>query len=276
MLLARRLIEAGSRVACISWAPDANATWDTHGNNFARLKQELLPQLDAAVSALLDDLVVRGMFERTLVVVMGEFGRSPRINNGAGRDHWNSCYGLMMAGGGIKGGHVFGESDRTGSLPLSRAVTPADVVATIYHTLGIAKDFELHDNLGRPFPVVPAGDVIADILTAAPNSARRDGSTGDEPMCMTPLGERNLQPELMDAPDLDPQSHAQALVALRRVNVLSRTAAVVWSAIRPLARSQPDRPLRVLDVASGGGDVTLGIWRRASARVYPSKSWAWT
>jgi 2-polyprenyl-3-methyl-5-hydroxy-6-metoxy-1,4-benzoquinol methylase len=88
-------------------------------------------------------------------------------------------------------------------------------------------------------------------------------------MCMTPLGERNLQPELMDAPDLDPRSHAQALVALRRVNVLSRTAAVVWSAIRPLARSQPDRPLRVLDVASGGGDVTLGIWRRAQREGLP-------
>jgi hypothetical protein len=168
VLLARRLIEAGSRVACISWAPDANATWDTHGNNFARLKQELLPQLDAAVSALLGDLIARGMLERTLVVVMGEFGRSPRINTGAGRDHWNSCYGLMLAGGGVKGGHVFGESDRTGSVPLSRAVTPADVVATIYHSLGIAKDFELRDNLGRPFPVVPAGDVIADVLISAP------------------------------------------------------------------------------------------------------------
>ena len=165
--MARRLIEAGSRVACISWAPDANATWDTHGNNFGKLKQELLPQLDAAVSALLEDLLVRGMLERTLVVIMGEFGRSPRINNGAGRDHWNSCYGLMLAGGGIKGGYVFGESDRTGSVPLSRAVTPADVVATIYHQLGISKDHELHDNLGRPFPVVPAGDVIADILASA-------------------------------------------------------------------------------------------------------------
>ena len=167
VLLARRLIEAGTRVACISWGTDANATWDTHGGNFAKLKKELLPQFDAAVSALLDDLIARGMLERTLVVVMGEFGRSPKINAGAGRDHWNFCYGLMLAGGGIKGGHVFGESDHIGSVPLSRAVTPADVVATIYHTLGIAKDFELRDNLGRPFPVVPAGDVIADILTSA-------------------------------------------------------------------------------------------------------------
>jgi 2-polyprenyl-3-methyl-5-hydroxy-6-metoxy-1,4-benzoquinol methylase len=86
---------------------------------------------------------------------------------------------------------------------------------------------------------------------------------------MTPLRERNLQPELMDQPELDPRSHARALAALRRVNVLSCTASIVWSAIRPLARSQPDRPLRVLDVASGGGDVTLGIWRRARRENLP-------
>ena len=105
---------------------------------------------------------------------MGEFGRTPRINNNnGGRDHWNSCYGLMLAGGGIKGGYVFGESDRIGSVPLSRAVTPADVVATIYHQLGISKDHELHDNLGRPFPVVPAGDVIGDILAAGPPTIGR-------------------------------------------------------------------------------------------------------
>src|SRR6202011_1778944 len=104
VLLARRLIEAGTRVACISWAPDANATWDTHGGNFTKLKTQLLPQLDAALSALLDDLSVRGMLDRTLVVVMGEFGRTPKVNAGAGRDHWNFCYGLMLAGGGIKAG----------------------------------------------------------------------------------------------------------------------------------------------------------------------------
>src|SRR5207244_13389195 len=101
VLLARRLIEAGTRVACISWAPDANATWDTHGSNFTKLKNELLPQLDSAVSSLLTDLDVRGMLQRTLVVVMGEFGRSPKVNPAAGRDHWNFCYTVMLAGGGL-------------------------------------------------------------------------------------------------------------------------------------------------------------------------------
>jgi hypothetical protein len=163
-LLARRLIEAGTRVACISWAPDANATWDTHGNNFAKLKNELLPQLDAAVSSLLRDLSDRGMLERTLVAVMGEFGRSPKINAAAGRDHWNFGYTLMLAGGGIKAGHVYGSSDKIGGRPSSCPVTPADVIATIYHCLGIRGDLELHDRLGRPFQLVPWGSPIAELL----------------------------------------------------------------------------------------------------------------
>lgn len=164
VLLARRLIEAGTRVACISWAPDANATWDTHGNNFVSLKTKLLPQLDAAVSSLIDDLAIRGMLERTLVVVMGEFGRSPKVNPAAGRDHWNFCYGLMMAGGGVKGGHIFGASDKIGGRPSSNPVVPADVISTIYHCMGISKDLELRDNLDRPFQLVPWGDVIRDVL----------------------------------------------------------------------------------------------------------------
>jgi hypothetical protein len=166
VLLARRLIEAGTRVACISWAPDANATWDTHGGNFSKLKTQLLPQLDAALAALLDDLLARGMLERTLVVVMGEFGRTPKINAGAGRDHWNFCYGLLMAGGGVKAGHVFGASDKIGGQPSSNPVTPADVVATIYHCLGVATDLELRDSLDRPFVLVPWGEVITDVLAA--------------------------------------------------------------------------------------------------------------
>jgi hypothetical protein len=164
VLLARRLIEAGTRVACISWAPDANATWDTHGNNFGKLKGQLLPQLDAAVSSLLNDLLARGMLERTLVVVMGEFGRSPKVNGAGGRDHWNFCYSLMLAGGGIKGGFVYGSSDRIGGRPSSCPVGPADVIATIYHCLGLANDLELHDRLRRPFLLVPWGNSIHDVL----------------------------------------------------------------------------------------------------------------
>ncbi len=164
VLLARRLIEAGTRVACISWAPDANATWDTHGNNFKKLKGELLPQLDAALPSLLSDLRERGLLERTLVAVMGEFGRSPKINPGAGRDHWNFCYSLLLAGGGLKGGFVHGASDKIGARPSSCPVRPADVIATIYECLGIPPETELRDRLDRPYTLVPWGAPLHELL----------------------------------------------------------------------------------------------------------------
>jgi hypothetical protein len=164
VLLARRLIEAGTRVVSISWAPDANATWDTHGGNFTKLKNELLPQLDMAVGSLLDDLVARNMLERTLVVVMGEFGRTPKVNAAAGRDHWNYCYSLMLAGGGMRPGFIYGASDKTGAYPASNPVTPADIVATIYESLGIPHALEFHDTLNRPYILVPWGQPIADVF----------------------------------------------------------------------------------------------------------------
>lgn len=164
LLLARRVIEAGTRLACISWAPDANATWDTHGQNFAKLKGTLLPQFDLGFSALLDDLVARGLLERTLVVVMGEIGRTPKINNGAGRDHWEHCYTVLFAGGGTRGGFVHGASDKRGAYPTQCPVTASDVVATIYHALGIPLDLELRDRLDRPLFLLPEGTPIRDVF----------------------------------------------------------------------------------------------------------------
>jgi hypothetical protein len=167
VLMARRLIEAGTRVACVSWAPDATATWDTHGQNFARLRDRLLPQLDAAVSSLINDLRDRGLLERTLVVVMGEFGRSPRINADAGRDHWNYGYSVWLAGGGIKQGYVHGATDKIGAIPLADPVAPAEIIATIYGCLGVSPDLVLDDRLGRPLPIVPLGRPIDAILTVS-------------------------------------------------------------------------------------------------------------
>ncbi len=164
VLLARRLIEAGTRVVSIAWAPHANATWDTHGNNFGRLRGDLLPQLNLALSGLLSDLVNRGLLDRTLVVVMGEFGRTPKVNAGAGRDHWNFCYSVLMAGGGVQGGALHGASDKIAAFPAADPVSPADIVATIYHCLGLPTDYEFHDSLGRPFRLVPWGDPLYGIL----------------------------------------------------------------------------------------------------------------
>jgi uncharacterized protein DUF1501 len=174
MLLARRLIEAGTRVVTIAWSPDANATWDTHWDIVNRLGKELLPPLDMSVSSLLDDLVERGMFERTLVVVMGEFGRAPKItpvNDPGiptsyipGRTHWPFCYSLFMAGGGIKPGFVYGASDKIGAYPLDKPVIPAEIIATIYHALGIPNTYEFRDRLNRPYSLVPWGEPILEMF----------------------------------------------------------------------------------------------------------------
>jgi len=163
-LLARRLVEAGTRFITLSWAPDANATWDTHGDNFNKLKKILLPEFDAACSSLLHDLDERGLLERTLVAVLGDFGRSPKINAAAGRDHWNSCYTIMLAGAGIRQGFVYGSSDRTGSVPAESPVSPGDVMATIYRLLGVQSTTQILDPLGRPHEVVPQGRVLHQIM----------------------------------------------------------------------------------------------------------------
>lgn len=166
VLLARRMIEAGTRVVTISWAPDANATWDTHGGNFARLKSTLLPQFDAACASLVEDLAQRGLLDRTLVAVLGDFGRTPKVNaNQGGRDHWNYCYSLMLGGGGIRGGYVYGASDRIGAFPARDALVPGDIIATIYHQLGLSADRWIDDSLGRPHRLVAAGNVVPDLLT---------------------------------------------------------------------------------------------------------------
>lgn len=163
-LLARRLIEAGTRLVTLSWAPDANATWDTHGSNFKSLRGSLLPQFDAACTSLIVDLAERGMLDRTLVAVFGDFGRSPKVNAAAGRDHWNWCYSLMMVGGGFKPGLIYGQSDKTGAFPKSDPLVPGDIISTMYHVLGIRPEQDIHDALSRPHRLVPSGAVVNDLL----------------------------------------------------------------------------------------------------------------
>lgn len=156
LILARRLSEAGVPcVTAICSAGDLNGAsgdmWDTHGNNFNRLKNDLLPPFDRAATALLNDLAERGRLDETLVVFLTEFGRTPRINGGAGRDHFPNCYSVALAGGGIRGGQVYGSSDRIGAAPLDQPCGPNDLHATIFHALGIAPDAHLQDHLGRTF-----------------------------------------------------------------------------------------------------------------------------
>jgi hypothetical protein len=165
VLLARRLVEAGTRVVTISWAPDANATWDTHGSNFRSLQSTLLPQLDLAAASLIGDLHERGLLDRTLVAIFGDFGRTPKINaNNGGRDHWNFCYSLMLVGGGLKGGLIYGSSDKIGAFPNSNPLVPGDIIATIYQALGVSHEAEIYDSQNRPHRLVPAGVVQADFF----------------------------------------------------------------------------------------------------------------
>lgn len=166
VLLARRLVEAGIPLVRVNWVrvPNApnNGAWDTHAKNTEAVKR-LMPILDAAYTALLDDLSERGMLEDVLVVWMGEFGRTPKINRGGGRDHWGPVFSVAMAGGGVKGGVVYGASDRLAAHPKDGRVMPTDLHATIYHCLGIPRDAEIHDTLGRPLPVC-RGEPIRAIL----------------------------------------------------------------------------------------------------------------
>jgi len=148
VLLARRLVEAGTKLVTVNYPDDGQAFWDTHGNNFPALKDRLMPPADRAFSALLDDLKDRSLLEETLVVWVGEFGRTPRVGNN-GREHWPKCYSAVLAGGGIRGGAIYGASDRMGALPLENPVSPADLTATIYHALGIDPQAPVHDRLGR-------------------------------------------------------------------------------------------------------------------------------
>ncbi len=158
-LLARRLVESGVRFVTIS-----NGGWDTHQNNFYQLKSQLLPRLDQAYSTLLADLKDRGLLDSTLVVCMGEFGRTPGVNAQAGRDHWPQVFSACLGGGGIRTGRVVGASDETGAMPADRPVRAEDLAATLYRALGIDFTKEYMTPQGRPAAIVYGGEPVAELL----------------------------------------------------------------------------------------------------------------
>ncbi len=171
LLLARRLVEAGVPIVQVNMG--RVQTWDTHSSNFKSLKERLLPPTDRGVAALLDDLECRGLLDETLVVVTGEFGRTPRIgastgnnNTRDGRDHWAAVFSAALAGGGVQGGQTIGRSDKIGAYPSSRPYTPADLAATIYQSLGIDPATEVRDRLNRPVQLC-TGEPIAQVFSAA-------------------------------------------------------------------------------------------------------------
>jgi uncharacterized protein (DUF1501 family) len=161
LLLARRLVEAGATYVLVD--PYRNMEWDTHSRNFTGHKA-LLPPLDRAVSALLSDLEDRGLFDEVLVLVAGEMGRTPRINAQAGRDHWTSAYSVLLAGGGLTRGQVLGSTTRGGDEPGRRPVAVPEILATVYHRLGIDPKALLYDRQGRPVPILPEAEPVHELL----------------------------------------------------------------------------------------------------------------
>ncbi|MFM9960233.1 MAG: DUF1501 domain-containing protein [Planctomycetaceae bacterium] len=184
VLLARRLIEAGVRLVHVNWARDPgdnavdNPLWDTHALNADRLQDNLCPQFDVTFAALMDDLSERGLLDETLVVVIGEFGRTPKINANGGRDHWGHVFSFAMAGAGIRGGQVIGASDKNGAYPATAPFTGGDLTATLFHLLGIDPNGFFLDNLNRPHPITK-GEPIAAMLASSPAKLELCKSEGD-------------------------------------------------------------------------------------------------
>lgn len=164
-LLARRLVEAGVRLVHVNWVRHDNGPggqgYDSHRDHLDWARTELLPPTDRAVGALIADLAERNLLDQTLVVVMGEFGRTPRFNVNGGRDHWPNCFSVMLAGGGIRGGYVHGASDRIGAYPTTPPVSPMDLMATLYDLVGIDPHLTIHDLQRRPLALVEGSPVRA-------------------------------------------------------------------------------------------------------------------
>ena len=239
VLLARRLIEAGVRLVHVQWPREAgdnavdNPMWDTHAQNHDRLEDVLCPVFDVGFTALIEDLQQRGLLDETLVVAIGEFGRTPKINAKAGRDHWGPVFSFVMAGGGISGGQVFGSSDKHGAYPQSDRVEPGDLTATMFHLLGMDHRGTFTDPLGREHALT-RGEPIWKLLGTGPATTDRVDPGGDTAR-VPPFDPKRL---LVD-------TNFQGHNILKHVNSPSRPKG--W-------RISPNRPEPVHD--------QLGVWQR--------------
>lgn len=229
VLLARRLVEAGVRMVFVNWPREpgdlsaSNPLWDTHAQNDARMKDVLCPQFDLGFTALIEDLEDRGLLDETLVVAIGEMGRTPRFNSAGGRDHWGQVWSFVMAGAGIRTAQVVGASDKQGMYPVADRVEPGDMTATMLHLLGIGHDAFFPDRFGRPHPVTD-GNPIAKILGNDPATMERTTPGGVVP----PVSHRS-EALLVDLDFEPPADLAPAARPLRG-----------WSAAPLLESGRPD------------------------------------
>ena len=236
VLLARRLVEAGVRLVHVQWPrePGDNAVdnplWDTHAQNADRLEDVLCPMLDVGYSALIEDLEQRGLLDETLVVAVGEFGRTPKINDKGGRDHWGSVFSVALAGAGISGGQVYGASDRNGAFPIADRVRPGDLTATIFHLLGINPQGSFPDRQGREHRLTD-GEPLHVLMGTEPATDGRAVMTGD----------------ISRVPPFDPQ------------RLLARTDFTGGNAIRDAAAPSRPKGWRASPILTTRHDAGLGV-----------------
>lgn len=259
VLLARRLVEAGVRFVTVNWprVPGDrgvdNPLWDTHARNFDRMEDALAPQFDIGFTALIEDLAERGLLDDTLVVAVGEFGRTPRVNRNAGRDHWGGVFSAVLAGGGISGGQVFGSSDKQGAYPATDAVNAGHLPATIFHLLGIDPQGTFHDREGRELSISDV-EPLYKLLGEAPATHERTVATGDPAQVpaysATPLLNADFSPYAIVRP-LDAPANPKGW----RAGPLSESAELPAFGVR--LTSAPN--------ASGGRAARLGIFSGMAA-----------
>lgn len=272
VLLARRLIEAGVRLVHVGWPREpgdsavTNPMWDTHAQNADRLQDFLCPVFDVGYTALIEDLDARGLLDETLVVAVAEFGRTPKINSSGGRDHWGHVFSFVLAGAGIRGGQVFGSSDRIGGYPASNRVQPPDLNATIFHLLGIDHAATFPDRTGRPLPVTE-GEPIRELLGLGPATSARTESTGDVAL-VPPFDEQQIR-------NVDFESGAALLPHGTNVRVKHWQASPIVTAhgehglgvalVNDPANSRGGLRHAALGFGIGGGSARLSIPQGASA-----------
>lgn len=256
LLLARRLIEADVRLVHVNWCREPgdtavdNPMWDTHAQNADRLQDVLCPQFDVGFTALIEDLDQRGLLDETLVVCIGEFGRTPKINAVGGRDHWGPVFSFALAGAGIRGGQVHGASDKAGALPAADRVQPPDLVATIFHLLGIDHHTTFPDRTGRRLPLVE-GEPLHALLGTSCATNERVLSTGDVAL-VPPYDPSPLVNVSFDEPD-----------SLLDVDQVSRfkgwRATPLWQSARPTDLSVRLASVQAPFSRSGTQHVQIGF-----------------
>ena len=280
VLLSRRLIEAGVRLVHVNWARDPgdnavdNPLWDTHALNADRLQDNLCPQFDPTFAALMDDLSERGLLDETLVVVIGEFGRTPKINANGGRDHWGHVFSFAMAGAGIRGGQVIGASDKNGAYPATTPITGGDLTATIFHLLGIDPSGVFHDKESRPHPLTKGEPIVA--MFGDRSQLSLQTSEGD-PSFVPPFDSRllfdtefrNDQP-LVSVESLSRakgwRAWSQAGLTVAKSNGLTELTLAVGSSAEPLVIEPGSRAILAQEIRNArGGQYTFKVQASAVA-----------